>query len=359
MAFVSAAVLRAAAPPTGRAVTDLRTCGLTPPASHIGRASNGLLSPLAPTVGRCGGAAAAAAAAASTGGRPAPRMLGGLLPFPFFGKKAEEGRVPLSLECGYVFLAHPEKQTGEDAFFIEGNALGVFDGVGGSANRGVDPRLFSQSLAALTAEGVAERGAANVVACLIKAVEANPEAGASTAVVVGLDNVGRVFGVSLGDSGARIIRNGKVIKRSKEQSHAFNAPYQLSDLDVSDTVAMGSNISSRVKEGDILLLASDGLFDNVEEAEILSLITAANGDMVAAAETLGSVASEKSQLPDLDSPFAKAAKKAGVRWRGGKMDDVTVLTARVVRDPDNDPVSVLSLLPEKGTEPDEDSLVEM
>lgn len=352
MAFVSAVVLRAAAPPTGRAAADFRTCGLTPPASHLGRSANGLLSPLVLSVGRT------AAATAATVTHPGPRMLGGFS-LPFFGKKEEEGREPLSLKCGYVFLAHPEKQTGEDAFFIEGNALGVFDGVGGSANRGVDPRLFSQSLAALTAEGVAERGAANVVSCLIKAVEANPEAGASTAVVVGLDNVGRVFGVSLGDSGARIIRNGKIIKRSKEQSHAFNAPYQLSDLDISDTVAMGSNIAGRVQEGDILLLASDGLFDNVEEAEVLSLIAAANGDMAAAAETLGSVASEKSQLETVDSPFARAAKKAGVRWRGGKMDDVTVLTARVVRDPDNEPVSVLSLLPEKGTEPDEDALVEM
>lgn len=353
MAFVSAAVVRAAVPRSRRAAADVRTCGLTPPESHLGRSGNGFLSPFVPSVGRAGAAAAASAVA-----HPGPRMLGGFS-LPFFGKKQEEGRVPLSLECGYVFLAHPKKQTGEDAFFIEGNALGVFDGVGGSANRGVDPRLFSQSLAALTAEGVAERGAENVVSCLIKAVEANPEAGASTAVVVGLDNVGRVFGVSLGDSGARIIRNGRIIKRSKEQSHAFNAPYQLSDLDVSDTVAMGSNISSRVKEGDILLLASDGLFDNVEEAEVLSLIAAADGDMVAAAETLGSVAIEKSQLENVDSPFARAAKKAGVRWRGGKMDDVTVLTARVVRDPDNEPLSVLSLLPEKGTEPDEEALVEM
>ncbi|OSX69915.1 hypothetical protein BU14_1012s0002 [Porphyra umbilicalis] len=250
-------------------------------------------------------------------------MLGGLSlpPFPFFKNKEDPNRVPLSLECGY-------KQTGEDAFFIEGNALGVFDGVGGSANRGVDPRLFSQSLAALTAERVAERGADKVVACLISAVEANPWRAPPR-------------------RGARIIRNGKVICRSKDQAHAFNAPYQLSDLDVSDTVAMGSNISSRVKEGDVL------------EPELLALIAAADGDMVVAAETLGSTASDLSRRQDIDSPFAKAARKAGVRWRGGKMDDVTVLTARVVRDPENPALSVLSLLPEKGTEPDEDALVEM
>ncbi|OSX76706.1 hypothetical protein BU14_0178s0022 [Porphyra umbilicalis] len=350
MAFVSVAVPRTGAAPNVRAV-GLRTCGLTSPAGRPARTGSGIPLPLlVPTTGP-----------AAVSGRFALRMLGGLSlpPFPFFKNKEDPNRVPLSLECGYVFLAHPEKQTGEDAFFIEGNALGVFDGVGGSANRGVDPRLFSQSLAALTAERVAERGADKVVACLISAVEANPMAGASTAVVVGLDNVGRVFGVSLGDSGARIIRNGKVICRSKDQAHAFNAPYQLSDLDVSDTVAMGSNISSRVKEGDVLVLASDGLFDNVEEPELLALIAAADGDMVVAAETLGSTASDLSRRQDIDSPFAKAARKAGVRWRGGKMDDVTVLTARVVRDPENPALSVLSLLPEKGTEPDEDALVEM
>eukprot|EP00168_Porphyra_purpurea_P006106 TRINITY_DN1741_c0_g1_i2.p1 TRINITY_DN1741_c0_g1~~TRINITY_DN1741_c0_g1_i2.p1 ORF type:complete len:315 (+),score=101.19 TRINITY_DN1741_c0_g1_i2:154-1098(+) len=308
MAFVSVAVPRTGAAPNVRAA-GLRTCGLTPP--------------------RDAWPAPAAASPCLFSSQPPARWpflaalryvcsAGFRCPLPFFKNKEDPNRVPLSLECGYVFLAHPEKQTGEDAFFIEGNALGVFDGVGGSANRGVDPRLFSQSLAALTAEGVAERGADKVVACLISAVEANTMAGASTAVVVGLDNVGRVFGVSLGDSGARIIRNGKFICRSKDQAHAFNAPYQLSDLDVSDTVAMGSNISSRVKEGDVLVLASDGLFDNIEEPQLLAIIADADGDMAVASETLGSTAIDLSQRKDIDSPFAKAARKAGVRWRGGE-----------------------------------------
>lgn len=134
----------------------------------------------------------------------------------------------LNFECGYAYLAHPEKNTGEDAFFVEGNSVGVFDGVSGAyATRGVDPRLFSQTLAALTQEKVARYGPSAVVRAAIDAVEENEQIGASTACVLGMDEYGRVFGINLGDSGVRIMRNGKLLFRTKEQQHYFNCPYQL------------------------------------------------------------------------------------------------------------------------------------
>lgn len=128
----------------------------------------------------------------------------------------------------YAYLAHPEKNTGEDAFFIEANSIGVFDGVSGAfETRGVDPRIYSQKLAALTRQNVRSYGPALVVKAAIEASKANDEIGASTACVIGMDEAGRIFGVNLGDSGARIIRDGKMIFRTKEQQHFFNCPYQL------------------------------------------------------------------------------------------------------------------------------------
>lgn len=150
--------------------------------------------------------------------------------FDLWNKPKDDPNSPprFNFSIGYAYLAHPEKNTGEDAFFVEGNAIGVFDGVSGASDtRGVDPRLYSQTLAATTRDLVREYGSAGVVKAAISASLANEEIGASTACVIGMDRYARLFGINLGDSGVRIIRNGKLIFRTKEQQHFFNCPYQL------------------------------------------------------------------------------------------------------------------------------------
>lgn len=143
--------------------------------------------------------------------------------------KVDPSDIPnLNLVAGYSYLAHPEKNTGEDAFFIEGNCAGVFDGVSGAfETRGVDPRLYSQTLAMLTRDKVREYGPKSVVKAAIDASMENNQVGASTACVVGMDEFGRLFGINLGDSGVRIVRGQRMIFRTKEQQHFFNCPYQL------------------------------------------------------------------------------------------------------------------------------------
>lgn len=155
-----------------------------------------------------------------------------MISFPKFknpwSKDDDEPKPALNFVVGYSYLAHPKKNTGEDAFFVEGNAAGVFDGVSGAfETRGVDPRLYSQTLAALTRDKVRDYGPQKVVKAAIDASLENDQVGASTACVVGMDEFGRVFGINLGDSGVRIVRNEKMLFRTKEQQHFFNCPYQL------------------------------------------------------------------------------------------------------------------------------------
>ena len=53
--------------------------------------------------------------------------------------------------------------------------------------------------------------------------------GSSTAVLLSVDKEDdRVSLANLGDSGFIHIRDGKVEKRSKDQTHYFNCPFQLS-----------------------------------------------------------------------------------------------------------------------------------
>lgn len=53
--------------------------------------------------------------------------------------------------------------------------------------------------------------------------------GSSTACVL-VVHQDTLYSANLGDSGYLVIRNGKVAYRSREQTHYFNAPYQLSLL---------------------------------------------------------------------------------------------------------------------------------
>lgn len=260
-------------------------------------------------------------------------------------QKKQEPKIPLNFVVGYSYLAHPEKNTGEDAFFVEGNCAGVFDGVSGaSETRGVDPRLYSQTLAALTQEKVKRYGPGSVVKAAIEASEKNNQIGASTACVVGMDGFGRVFGINLGDSGVRIVRDAKLKFRTKEQQHFFNCPYQLG-TDSEDRLTMGQNVQEKVKDGDWLIIATDGLYDNVSDNEIVS-IAARSSDPMVLAEELGELASKRGLDKAFVSPFMQAALKANVKWEGGKTDDVTVVAIKIKEGADVKPVTLLSTLPE-------------
>lgn len=253
-------------------------------------------------------------------------------------------RPKLNFSIGYTYLAHPEKNTGEDAFFVEGNTIGVFDGVSGAFDtRGVDPRLFSQTLAADTRENVRRYGSGRVVKAAIDAAAGNEQIGASTACVVGMDDYGRLFGINLGDSGVRIVREGKCVFRTREQQHFFNCPYQLG-TDSEDGLAMGQNVQSKVRPGDWLIVATDGLFDNIDDKDICA-ICAEESEAMALAERLGDTASARGVDKSFNSPFMKNALKAGVEWQGGKADDITVVVAAITEE-NLEATSLLSTLPE-------------
>eukprot|EP00172_Hildenbrandia_rubra_P003364 Plantae.Rhodophyta-Hildenbrandia_rubra.ctg5290.p1 GENE.Plantae.Rhodophyta-Hildenbrandia_rubra.ctg5290~~Plantae.Rhodophyta-Hildenbrandia_rubra.ctg5290.p1 ORF type:complete len:393 (+),score=81.84 Plantae.Rhodophyta-Hildenbrandia_rubra.ctg5290:1550-2728(+) len=261
-------------------------------------------------------------------------------------KKKDQPKVTLNIDYGYAYLAHPEKNTGEDAFFIEGNAAGVFDGVSGaSETRGVDPRLYSQTLAALTAEHVKENGPENAVKSAIEAAEENKMIGASTACVVGLDNAGRMFGINLGDSGVRVIRKGKLIFRTREQQHFFNCPYQLG-TDSVDDVRSADSIDWSVESGDWVVMATDGLWDNVFGREILEAVRSGGAEVDGGAggrreeewvvEKVAQLLAKRALEVGLDtsavSPFSVNAHDAGTFFTGGKLDDITVVVCRVTEE---------------------------
>ncbi|CAI5714132.1 unnamed protein product [Hyaloperonospora brassicae] len=215
--------------------------------------------------------------------------------------------------------------------------------------------------------------------------------GSSTACILTLNpEQGELHAINLGDSGFLIIRDkasdletarlrgtldgsltrkivnrehdltpagrrkgAHVTYRSPQQLHYFNCPFQLgfagADLvsDVVDDLARGTHSPMREKplfetpengmrlrvpvlEGDLIVLATDGLFDNVDEEDLLDIVRT-EADLETMTRKLVHKAYRLSLDRTRDSPFARLAKENDLLWGGGMPDDITIIASRVMK----------------------------
>ncbi|ORX94118.1 hypothetical protein K493DRAFT_195118, partial [Basidiobolus meristosporus CBS 931.73] len=257
--------------------------------------------------------------------------------------------------------------AGEDAFFEcftpKRVVLGVADGVGGWTEVSVDPAEFSWALmnncneissleknASLHPGEILSQGYDKLVE------EGKVEAGSSTACLLALSKAtGAMESANLGDSSYLIIRDNKVLFRSKEQQHYFNCPYQLTvlprddpdrDSYCLDEPSQAFRGSHQLEENDLVILGTDGYFDNVFDKDTLSLTKLINTEMkqlekdatdqvVLAgvkklSETLTFAAKKFAMDRRRISPWARGARAAGARNQtGGKIDDITLMVTLV------------------------------
>lgn len=226
-----------------------------------------------------------------------------------------------SFEFGNCLIPHPDKadRGGEDGFFIndELNALGVADGVGSWYYRGVDPGIYARELMRLT-EATIQAGQRDPVKVLRQAYEGNKEQGTATACVAILNN-GQLNSVNVGDSGFIVIREGQVVQSRQITIHSFNFPFQLgkgSPDQPEDGVVAGI----KLKPEDIIVMATDGLWDNLFEEQVAELVVE-KSDMSKLAKNIAEEARFAATEPGRKTPWSDV---------GGKLDDITVVTALVV-----------------------------
>lgn len=186
---------------------------------------------------------------------------------------------------------------------------------------------------------------------------------------------------SLGDSGFMQLRLRKVHYFSDPQTHAFNTPYQLSRIPpkilaqikefgggqpFSDAPSDASIMSHELQHGDVLVFATDGVWDNLSSQDMLQIVYERMDDldlwidqpagpelspafarlteqsMAGSGKTLQTllatdivqIAKDAGNNRRRDGPFAKAFQKAypGEGYRGGKPDDIAVVVALVVEE---------------------------
>ena len=247
----------------------------------------------------------------------------------------------LRLYSAGKIIPHPRKayRGGEDSYIVSSptnSTLAVADGVGGWESKGVNPRAFADQILRST-YGFIKSGEKNPLYALEAGFEMTNQTGSST-VCIGKMTPDGIFRVAnMGDSGFLIIRNQEILLQSSEHQHQFKFPYQLGrnkygEPHGEDRPSDAQMYQITLEQNDIVVMGSDGLFDNVWPKEILKYINTESRSPIDLANGLADIAYEKSQNDENYVPFFHRAKQEGVvlsNYQGGKEDDITVLVGIV------------------------------
>ncbi|CAI5709700.1 hypothetical protein KXD40_005436 [Peronospora effusa] len=259
-------------------------------------------------------------------------------------------RPTLRLESSACGLPHPQKRAtgGEDAWFISGDTVGVADGVGGWARKGIDSGEYARTLMNSAERVVAMADKTLTPLQVLTVAHRNAKClGSSTACIVQLDDLS-LRAINLGDSGFILCRlhsddkvggalRWQIVHETSSQCHYFNCPYQLGFGANGDEPEMGEVYDVETQEGDVIVLGTDGLFDNLFPKQIACLLDTILPSMPEhdlhsmkkVASCIAHTAHEAAKCTKTKTPFAIAVHQAGYEYRGGKMDDITVVTSLV------------------------------
>ncbi|CAI5472290.1 unnamed protein product [Closterium sp. Yama58-4] len=136
---------------------------------------------------------------------------------------------------------------------------------------------------------------------------------------------------SIGSCGFVLLRRGELVIRSERMEHSFGNPFQIGH-EAGDGPDCAKDYTIPVQAGDAILLATNGLFDNLFLDTIVRVLCAALGEgkrPESVARKLVSMAHKAGESTTEPTPYAIAAKAAGVHHEGGRRDDVTVIVAYV------------------------------
>lgn len=278
---------------------------------------------------------------------------------------------PLEVWCSAYNIPNPDSMTvekrstkgmmrknfghgGEDAYFVEGpnqhglKALGVSDGVYMWRLQGIDAGLFSQQLmlscAELFSRGEADAG--SILQMSDRKLKESAIKGSATACIVLINTLtGELNSANLGDSGFCVLRREDeawhMLYKSPQQEHHFGCPYQLGHHETANHPDDAMLLTRRVAPNDMIILGSDGLFDNMHDHEIVDVVKKAwlelspgqKKSSVGASTIAKSIANRaffNSMDKSLDTPYSRAAtEEFEMVYSGGKADDITVVVAVV------------------------------
>ncbi|OMJ83623.1 hypothetical protein SteCoe_15411 [Stentor coeruleus] len=245
----------------------------------------------------------------------------------------------------------------EDAYFCTERVIGVADGIGSlKRDFGISSHDFSTELMIRCEEFVrthAFKAGSTSVDCkeiIRQAYNSIECGGGSTFLLASLS--GRQMNIlNLGDCGMILVRfdgKHKIVFQTTAKIHSFNTPYQLSrrfsiqqlkntkldriEFDKSDDISDADEFMITTMPGDIAIMGSDGLWDNLYPQEILKILEQYKGQPLDKLASIIVKIAKIRAIGNSNTPFSvtfnNQAKKSKV-YAGGKIDDITVVVARI------------------------------
>lgn len=313
-------------------------------------------------------------------------------------------------ECKQSLDKRKRLRSGQDALFYSqvGHTstavFGVADGVGGWVESGLDPADFAHGLCefmscaarsfphGFNTTSLHPRDLLQVAYDEVTDDD-TIEGGGSTACLAVAEPDGTLEVANLGDSGFMHLGLNAVRHFTQPQTHGFNTPFQLSKTphrmlvqqaifggpsSLADEPKDASVTHHTVRHGDVLVFATDGVWDNLSPQDALGIVSK---HMVAAgawveksggiqvghnlaalvqagsgrradskslqaivATAIAKEAKDTGKNTRRDGPFAKEVQKyyPGEGWHGGKPDDIAAVIAIVLEEQQQQQPSTVS-----------------
>lgn len=211
------------------------------------------------------------------------------------GKDPEGCKRPLRFEAASAAKQHPFKEQQQyiyaDAVCCAQKWLGVCDGVSGVQKMGIAPDLLPRELLAQCQKVMSSspdmhmngENGSWVLSVLKKAFAGTSSLGATTVLLAGIEDCQRLAVVTLGDCAMILLRptsgdnlrstfrSQRVMMGEKTPAQVLRLPHQVTG-EQKELVEDFRLDTVQIKHGDVLVLGSDGLFDNLSDEAITNIV---------------------------------------------------------------------------------------
>jgi protein phosphatase PTC7 len=245
-------------------------------------------------------------------------------------------------KSGSTIIPHPIKISigGEDALLVRDRLIAVADGAGGEWDL-INPKAgkYARKIMKLAGRFYDESLLATPKKIMMKANKRTKINGSSTWLIAILDpKKQKVSTTMVGDSSYMIIRpqnsrGFQMIYRSFEQQRNFNKPLQIGFC--GEKPEIGIDITHSINHNDVIVMGSDGVFDNCFDEEIWEIVEK-NLDRIGnmanpkkAAREIAKLAEKHGADEKWRSPLEINSEKNGIFRKGGKKDDISVIVSQI------------------------------
>jgi protein phosphatase PTC7 len=253
-------------------------------------------------------------------------------------------------EVGVYQLPGPKSSEGDDTYLIsaDGKSIGVFDGIGGNYEIGINPRDYSYSLMTGCRIAVNDKHITDPLQVLEEGFNFASKVSGSSAAIVGhledTEDMMYLNVINVGDSQFMVLRKNEennvfsIVMKSEPQYDTsvvtwsnLPCPYQLTgNEERSDKPDVGVRYHIPIFDGDVIIMASDGLYDNLFDSESIGIVNECHNQPaqeIAKRLTLAAYVNSKDKTKL--SPFSKTIGKLIGYEIGGKEDDITTVVMKI------------------------------